>query len=421
MMITTINYQTIYIITLQTVLILRATVLNLKKRKIEIFTKKDNLTVTPLVKVISPDNNGIADQQDFAFTYTPGKGNPVTDWQISILDSDKNVVFNKGQFTPLPVNYLWSGETNNNTPLPGNDNRNSEPGNNTRLTVKNIRNGETSYNTSLPDGDYTAKISLNTFYGVSTTVTTPRFSIDLTAPDIELEKDKGIFSPDGDGIDDTVSFKFIKADDNTGIKNWELSIISPFTDSAFISYTGKGAPSGEIIWDGIGKNGQMVGSAEDYKIIVTSEDTVGNSVVKMFDHIWTDILITKMGDGRLKISISNIHFKPNHSVMTDEAKNIEILNLLVKALTKYPAYTILLEGYANRYEEKANEKQGYKLSQNRANVISKELQKRGIAKERMTTIGKGFENPIIQLRDNMSDEERKEMNVNRRVEFYLTK
>jgi len=39
----------------------------------------------------------------------------------------------------------------------------------------------------------------------------------------------------------------------------------------------------------------------------------------------------------------------------------------------------------------------------------------------METIGKGFENPIIPLRDKITDEERKEMSINRRVEFYLSK
>ena len=39
----------------------------------------------------------------------------------------------------------------------------------------------------------------------------------------------------------------------------------------------------------------------------------------------------------------------------------------------------------------------------------------------MTIVGRGFDDPIIPLRKDMTKEEREEMARNRRVEFYLEK
>ena len=68
-----------------------------------------------------------------------------------------------------------------------------------------------------------------------------------------------------------------------------------------------------------------------------------------------------------------------------------------------------------------SEKRAIELSEDRAKLVSNELNKRGIKKERMTIEGKGFKNPIIPLKGGMTKEQRKEMAVNRRVEFYLEK
>jgi len=107
--------------------------------------------------------------------------------------------------------------------------------------------------------------------------------------------------------------------------------------------------------------------------------------------------------------------------MTEDKKNLEILDLLAKALKKYSEYKISIEGYANEYKKGLDVKWAYELSKNRAVAVRDKLVTKGIGKNRMETIGKGFENPIIPLRDKITDEERKEMSINRRVEFYLSK
>jgi outer membrane protein OmpA-like peptidoglycan-associated protein len=107
--------------------------------------------------------------------------------------------------------------------------------------------------------------------------------------------------------------------------------------------------------------------------------------------------------------------------MTKDDKNQDILSKLTNALKKFPEYTITIEGYANEYKKGLNVKDAATLSKNRAVTVANELQKLGIKKERLVTVGKGFDNPIIALKPNMTKEESDEMAVNRRVEFYLSK
>ena len=158
-----------------------------------------------------------------------------------------------------------------------------------------------------------------------------------------------------------------------------------------------------------------------YPVQIISEDLVGNKILKEVSPVLVDILVEKLGDGRYKIRVSSIRFKPNLPVMTDYERNMDILDLLANALKKFPEHKILIEGYANYWRKGLSEKRGYNLSYNRALLVSDELNKRGIEKDRMTVKGRGYENPIIPLRPNMTYEEKLEMGVNRRVEFYLEK
>ena len=359
------------------------------KKKITVNTAKTDIMIAVLLDTISPDGNGIADAEKFKLTSSQSDKNPITDWEITIKDSKDNIIFSDKKNEILPEEYTWNGKDNS---------------------------GKT-----VTDGQYTAYLSVNTFDGITSTKKGKVFNVDLTPPEILVEKSPEIFSPDNDGFDDTMTFSFARAFDNTGIKNWKLTIINPFTNKEFISFTGEGSPNANITWDGKGKNGQLVESVEEYPLIITAEDMVGNVLTKSFDPVLIDILVIKLDDGRYKIRISNIRFKPDRAVMTDDKKNGEILTLLAKALKKFPTHIISIEGYANEFRKGLNEKQALKLSEQRSITVSNELQKRGIDKSRISTIGRGFENPIVPLKDNMTEDERKEMAINRRVEFYLSK
>ncbi|MBU3744341.1 MAG: OmpA family protein [Sediminibacterium sp.] len=86
----------------------------------------------------------------------------------------------------------------------------------------------------------------------------------------------------------------------------------------------------------------------------------------------------------------------------------EKLKYVLDALNKYPTLKIDIEGHT---DNTGSAKLNKALSQKRANTIQNFLIKSGIAKERLTATGFGFDKPVA---DNKTSKGRQE---NRRVEL----
>ncbi len=361
---------------------------NSEKFKVKIYTGDIPLFMTASLKSFSPNGDDIKDVQNFEIRSTIPKENKVSEWELEIKDSKNNTVYTTGSKGSLPEKIDWNGKINTKT--------------------------------TAPDGTYTAFLKVTFAAGTESKSESKEFLIDTTPPEFSVTNNLKYFSPDDDGINDELTFN-LSAKDETGINKWSIRILSPYGGTVFREFNGIGDPTNKIIWDGISSDGELVESVEDYPVILYAEDLVGNSIEKRTDPIMIDILVIKLKDGRLKVRVSNIKFKPNKAIMTSDEKNVEVLKLLSNALKKYPQHNIIMEGFANRYAEKLNEKIAKELSEDRAKTVSKELNKRGIKKERMTIVGRGFDDPIIPLKKNMTIEEKAEMARNRRVEFYLEK
>ena len=271
--------------------------------------------------------------------------------------------------------------------------------------------------TQAVDGLYTAKMTVVYRFGNMPTVETPVFKVDSTAPEIKLTYEPEYFSPDNDNVDDELNIQ-IDSDDLTGIKEWKIVVIDPQSGKEFTSFSGKGKPASTIKWNGQNENGEIVESAEDYPVKVYAEDLVGNVLEMNASPIMVDILVIKEADGRLKIKISNIEFKPDSSQMVDSAKNVKVLNMLAKALKKYGSYKITIEGHANKFREKIDENRARALSDQRSQAIAAKLKKLGINGGRMTTVGRGVDMPLVPFGPEATKEQ---LAKNRRVEFYLEK
>ena len=271
--------------------------------------------------------------------------------------------------------------------------------------------------TQAVDGLYTAKMTVVYRFGNMPTVETPVFKVDSTAPEIKLTYEPEYFSPDNDNVDDELNIQ-IDSDDLTGIKEWKIVVIDPQSGKEFTSFSGKGKPASTIKWNGQNENGEIVESAEDYPVKVYAEDLVGNVLEMNASPIMVDILVIKEADGRLKIKISNIEFKPDSSQMVDSAKNVKVLNMLAKALKKYGSYKITIEGHANKFREKIDENRARALSDQRSQAIAAKLKKLGINGGRMTTVGRGVDMPLVPFG---SEATKEQLAKNRRVEFYLEK
>jgi len=306
-------------------------------------------------------------------------------YKIEILDKDKKVVKTYQGTKTIPEMIEWDGLTNDNT--------------------------------ISKDDFYTIKLSTIYRFGNRPQIESTQFILDTTPPEMKISYNPEFFSPDNDGVDDELEIG-IDSQDLSGIKNWDISILSPDKKKKFYSFTGIGKPTAKIVWNGLGNNGELVDSAEDYPTKVICEDNVGNVLEKNLSDILVDILVIKLDDGRLKIKINNIEFKAESAEMTDSPKNEKIINLVAKALKKYSQYRILIEGHANKFKEGLDEKRAKILSDDRAKFILNILTKKGIGANRMSGLGRGFDVPLVPLAEGVTLED---LAKNRRVEFYLDK
>jgi outer membrane protein OmpA-like peptidoglycan-associated protein len=254
-------------------------------------------------------------------------------------------------------------------------------------------------------------------------VTTIPFLLDVSPPETNLSISPKPFSPDNDGIDDELTIR-IGVKDASRIESWNLKIFDP-QKSIFTEFAGTGIPTERIIWDGKGRFGELVYSAEDYPVLLTVQDVLGNVAV-VRDTIPVDVLVLRDGD-KLKIQIANINFAPNSSEFetSDPAiveRNTYVLKRLAVILNKYKSYRVTIEGHAviTRFADpKAAEKEQNEellpLSKARAETVRDELVRLGVSKDRLSVTGVGGAKPLVPHSDLQNRWK------NRRVEFILEK
>lgn len=129
----------------------------------------------------------------------------------------------------------------------------------------------------------------------------------------------------------------------------------------------------------------------------------------------------------VRIVNRDLFFPPNKAVLTGaentkSAENEKILNRLYAQLSRYPEYTIVIEGHTsfvnwNDPEKGALERKNelIPLSQARAQAVVDALVERGLKKSRISAVGKAADEPVVPF--HKTDKQWK----NRRVEIHLYK
>jgi outer membrane protein OmpA-like peptidoglycan-associated protein len=252
---------------------------------------------------------------------------------------------------------------------------------------------------------------------------TKSFVVDTVAPKTSVTVSPVPFSPDGDGINETVTISMAATDSLAGIKDWTLDILDPMGHS-FMKYSGTGAPPPSVVWDGHARSGELVQSGMDYSAVltVTNEYGVtgtGGGVISV------DILVIKEGD-HYRIRVPSIYFGPNTSdlFLVDDTlltKNLETLRRLAKILNRYEHYNILIQGnavsvlwYNSKLAAEEQKETLIPLSRARAREVMKALAILGVDRHRISIEGLGGSNPIVPFSDLQNRWK------DRRVEFLLT-
>jgi flagellar hook assembly protein FlgD/outer membrane protein OmpA-like peptidoglycan-associated protein len=357
---------------------------------IQVDTRPAPVYVTVDSNGFSPNGDGFRDTMTVSMLVSLKDG--IKSWKLALVNAAGAEAKTFTGVAPVPATLPWDGKDQTGT-------------------------------RAAPDGLYTAVLQVEYLKGTFSEARSTPFRLAVNPPKIDLGLQGLPFSPDNDGVSDELGIT-IKVDGPVPVVSWQLDISDPQAH-AFTSFAGKGAPSEQIIWNGLSSNGELVQSAEDYPMTFTVRDELGNtaSVKKV---IPVDILVIRDGD-RLKVRIASITFAANTpdyvNVEADAAaKNGVTIQRLAEIFKKYSKYRIEIDGFANivNFDNPAKAKveqdtELIPLSKARADAIRAALIAQGIEAGRITTVGKGGADPVVPFSD--IDNRWK----NRRVEFVLVR
>ena len=213
----------------------------------------------------SPNGDGIRDTIEVSPVISNSSG--LVSWEIQAVDKNGSIVrsWSGTKDAPSPFDYNGSGE-----------------------------NGSV-----LRDGDYQLKFTAS-FNNGQESLITRNFTIDNTPPQASIKASGTVFSPDGDGKLDTISF----AQETSHEKNWVGEIIDGDGNSVKKWDFGE-LPPASVVWDGTDKNGKII-DAPGYKYRLSATDLAGNS-----SEFFSADFELNTGTTEILLTVSDDAFSPN--------------------------------------------------------------------------------------------------------------
>jgi outer membrane protein OmpA-like peptidoglycan-associated protein/flagellar hook assembly protein FlgD len=344
--------------------------------------------VTPKSGGFSPNGDGTMDAMELALVY--GQPRAVKAWKVQILKAGETAqIFMDGPAT-LPTSIFWDGR---------------------KADGSKAEEGVYSANLTIDYGDV---------FKASDVMSAP-FILDRSPPTGKITLSQPLFSPLES--DPTITIRIDAASKAAKMDSWSMQIYDP-NGSLFESFEGKW-PVDSVVWDGVGLDGVMVESAEDYSVSAKVRDEFGNRAT-FASLIPVDVLVEKTADG-YRILSSRIFFMAytaDFSGVPAElaASNISRLDRLAEKLDKFPDYQITAVGHTVmiNWNDAAKGKAEQKsvllpLSMDRADAVKRALVERGIDPSRIATRGVGAADQLVPDSDLLNRWR------NRRVAFFLTK
>ena len=190
------------------------------------------ITVTPPsgqnALIFSPDGDGNKD------TFPIKQSGSVEDkWTVSITGSDNQVVRTADTVNAAPSDFVWDGKNNA---------------------------GE-----FIPDGIYTYRIAATDRAGNSASQSVPNIIVDTIKPSVGISISTNAFSPNGDGVKDTVILS-PAIPIQTGLQEWKIDIQNAKGTTV---HTVPGTRIAAITFDGKDKNGKILPEGE-YKAVLSA-------------------------------------------------------------------------------------------------------------------------------------------------------
>lgn len=216
-------------------------------------TSKTEVMLASSDLIFSPNDDGVQD----SITFTPviKDSQSVAKYRFEIKNKNGTVVYQMSGSSKVPAQIVWNGKDNANKVL--------------------------------PDGKYSASLTIDSTNGSQAKVEVPEIILDTVAPSVELSAEYLIFSPDGDGNKDefVLTTKNCSEEDlwTVSIENKNGRVVREYKFNKTIA----GSVNASIAWDGTDEAGNKVPDGT-YSVSVKSEDKAGNKFARVIDKIVLD-------------------------------------------------------------------------------------------------------------------------------------
>jgi outer membrane protein OmpA-like peptidoglycan-associated protein/flagellar hook assembly protein FlgD len=203
-------------------------------------TSATELVISLTPDAFSPNGDGVQDSVRFSLSSKSESGIARYQFDIAPTSAPLKIVRSFTGTDALPPSIVWDGRTNDGLPS--------------------------------ADGQYQGVLKATARNGAASSVTTSRFTLDTTPPQIEISAPYTLFSPDGDSKKETLPLAIT----SSGEKRW-VGTITPEGGREpvknFVWYDGS-VPS--FAWDGTDDSGNIVKDGA-YRLTLTSRDEAGNT------------------------------------------------------------------------------------------------------------------------------------------------
>lgn len=192
--------------------------------------------------------------------------------------------------------------------------------------------GKDNNGTRLPNGSYQARVTAKYLNGYEpAAIKSPVFVLDTAKPQAVVRASEKIFSPDGDGIKDTVTIsEMITPKTGAPVKNWKGRIVSSDDPARIIKEYDFGEfPPESFEWDGIDGSGNLT-SDGNYKFVLSATDLAGNFASYetpasfTLDTSKTEVVLTAQDKA----------FSPNND-RAKETMNFQVVSKVKSAVASY--------------------------------------------------------------------------------------
>jgi flagellar hook assembly protein FlgD/outer membrane protein OmpA-like peptidoglycan-associated protein len=168
-------------------------------------------------------------------------------------------------------------------------------------------NGKDSAGNVMPEGTYQATLSVKYVNGHKPSISSPNFTLDVTPPTAKVSSDVAVFSPNGDGKQDEVTFS-----EKASAEDLWTGEIMDKSGAVLSTFRFNGSPDEKLVWDGMSDSGTRVPDGS-YRYRLRSTDKAGNTGYS------TEISVTLDTEKKNLMLSSDLRaFSPNADGLRDQ-------------------------------------------------------------------------------------------------------